>query len=222
MGHSAGMSHSSGFASHAGGMTGMHVGSPGLYHSGSHTCYNCGYHYPHYSHPFYYPYVRYGYRYPYYGYGYGYGGYWPWWWDTSSSYNNDDSSYQNDAASRQIDGLSQQVQQLRDQLEASQYAQSRYEPSAPAVQVPRPPDSGSRAGKQSDKNADTLPASPELATVLVFRDQRIQEIKNYAIVGKTLVVIAEERQRKIPLADLDLDATTKLNEERGVEFQLPR
>jgi len=67
-----------------------------------------------------------------------------------------------------------------------------------------------------------LPAPPDLATVLVFRDQRIQEVSNYAILGKNLVVIADERHRRIRLADLDLDATTKLNEERGVDFQLPR
>ena len=62
----------------------------------------------------------------------------------------------------------------------------------------------------------------DLSTVLVFRDQRIQEVQNYAIVGKTLVVIANQRQKKIPLSDLDLATTARLNEERGVAFQLPR
>ena len=218
MGHSAGMSHGAGFSSHAGGMTGMHSGSPGTYHSGYHGCYNCGYHYSRYYYPYNSYYARYGYRYPYYGYGYGY--YWPWWWDSSSSYDNSDSSYQDDASARQIDDLNQQVQQLRNQLSSSQYAQSEYGPPAPSARVPRPADSGSQA--QADRNTEKLPATPDLATVLVFRDQRIQEIKNYAIVGKTLVVIADQRQRKIPLADLDLDATTKLNEERGVDFQIPR
>jgi len=36
------------------------------------------------------------------------------------------------------------------------------------------------------------------------------------------VVVADQRQRKIPLSDLDLPATAKLNEERGVDFQIPQ
>lgn len=209
MSHSAGMSHGGGFASH------NSAGSVGAYHSAYHSCFNCGHGYPHYTYPYYTNryyvgfYGRYGYRYPYYGYGY----YWPSWWDTSS-YDNSDSGYGVDAA-RQIDDLSQQVQQLREQLDASQYESSRYGP-------PRPPSRGESAPQPTRQQAEKMPTQPDLATVLVFRDQRIQEVKNYAIVGKTLVVIADERQRKIPLADLDLDATTKLNEERGVDFQLPR
>lgn len=195
-------------------MTGMRGGSLGNYHSGFHGCFNCGHTHPHYHYPYASYYLRYGYRYPYYGYGYG--SYWPWYWDTSS-YDNGDSSYQSDA-SRQIDDLNQQVQQLREQLDASEYAQSRYGLPAP----PRDRETAPQPTRQQGQKADQLPAPPDLATVLVFRDQRIQEVKNYAIVGKTLVVVADERQRKIPLADLDLDATTKLNEERGVDFQLPR
>ena len=208
MGHSVGISHGSGFSSHSVGMTGMRGNLLGSNHSSFHGCTNCVHSHPIHSHAGFHR--RFGY--PYYGYSYS----WPWYWDTSS-YDNNDSSYQADA-SRQIDDLSQQVQQLREQLDASQYAQYRYGPSAP----PPAAETGSQSVRQQDKQADKLPALPDLATVLVFRDRRIQEVKNYAIVGKTLVVVADARQRKIPLADLDLDATTKLNEERGVDFQLPR
>ena len=204
--HSGGISHGSGFSSHSVGMNGMHGGSMGSHHSGFHSCINCVHSHPHHFHAGFH--WRFGY--PYYGYGYS----WPWYWDTSS-YDNNDSSYQADA-SRQIDDLSQQVQQLREQLDASQSAQYRSGPPAP----PPPAETGPQPIRQQDKQK--LPAPPDLATVLVFRDQRIQEVSNYAILGKNLVVIADERQRKIPLADLDLDATTKLNEERGVDFQLPR
>jgi|SRR5580704_10713322 hypothetical protein len=201
-GHSAGMSRGPGFSSTAG----MHSASGSF-----HGCFNCGHVHTHFSNSF----VRFyspRYRYPRYAYGYGY--YWPWYWDTSS-YDHDDSSYPD--ASRQIDDLNQQVQQLREQLDASQYEPARYGPPAPSRQT----ESGTQPAREN-KNAEKLPAQQDLATVLVFRDQRIQEVKNYAIVGKTLVVIADARQRKIPLADLDLEATSKLNEERGVDFQLPR
>ena len=62
-------------------------------------------------------------------------------------------------------------------------------------------------------------ASP--ATVLVFRDQHQQEVQNYAIVGQTLWSFAPQHTQKIPLADLDLPATTKVNDERGVDFRVP-
>jgi len=40
-------------------------------------------------------------------------------------------------------------------------------------------------------------------------------------VGSTLWVFGERRTQKIPVADLDLPATAKANDERGVEFRMP-
>lgn len=64
------------------------------------------------------------------------------------------------------------------------------------------------------------PAPPEEhpAALLVYRDGRKGEAANYAVLGQTLYVFEGERTRKIPLAALDLAATQRLNEERGVEF----
>jgi hypothetical protein len=59
------------------------------------------------------------------------------------------------------------------------------------------------------------------ATVLVFRDQHQKEIQNYAIVGQTLWNFAPGHTEKIPLSDLDLAATTKANDDRGVTFRVP-
>ncbi len=58
-------------------------------------------------------------------------------------------------------------------------------------------------------------------TVLLFRDQRQQEVQNYAIVGQTLWVFKPQRTEKIPLSRLDIPATGKANEERGVDFRVP-
>lgn len=58
-------------------------------------------------------------------------------------------------------------------------------------------------------------------TVLVFRDQHQQEIRNYAIVGQTLWNFAAQRTEKIPLDNLDLAATVKANEDRGITFVVP-
>ena len=66
---------------------------------------------------------------------------------------------------------------------------------------------------------------PEVAdqprTVLVFKDGHQTEILNYAIVGATLYDLSEGRARRIALAELDLPATVKHNDDRGVDFQLP-
>jgi len=58
-------------------------------------------------------------------------------------------------------------------------------------------------------------------TILVFRDGHRSETRNYGIVGKTLWMFTELRARKIPMSDLDVEATRKVNEDRGVEVPLP-
>src|ERR1035441_5441193 len=62
----------------------------------------------------------------------------------------------------------------------------------------------------------------EPATALVFRDQHIEEVRNYAIAGETLWILNDKAAKKIPLAQLDLAATVKMNDDRGVDFQVPR
>ena len=65
------------------------------------------------------------------------------------------------------------------------------------------------------------PVVAQPGTVLVFRDGHQAELQNYAIVGDTIFDLADNRSHKILLADLDLTATRKANDERGVDFQLP-
>ena len=65
------------------------------------------------------------------------------------------------------------------------------------------------------------PAKIHAETVLVFRDRHSEEILNYAIAGQTLWVFTEQRARKIPIAELDVTATTKANADRGIDFRLP-
>ncbi len=64
-------------------------------------------------------------------------------------------------------------------------------------------------------------AKPGEPTVLVFRDGHKQEVTNYAIMGQT-VYIFDSRTKKIALADLDVPATIKANDDQGVEFQVPK
>ena len=64
-------------------------------------------------------------------------------------------------------------------------------------------------------------ARQEPATVLVYRDGHERQIENYAIVASTLWNFMGTRTEKIPLDDLDIPATIRVNEQRGVDFQLP-
>jgi hypothetical protein len=151
---------------------------------------------------------RYGY-YPYYGYGspYGYGYYIP----SSLSYVGFPSDYQSDQAGAEADAegpqgyyppedeLAGQVQQLGDEVAQLQQGQAY--------------DGGGPPG--------AAPAEPLLPTVLVYRDGHKMEVQNYAIYGQTVWVFGDQITRKVAFADLDLDGTKKLNDQRGVEFDIP-
>ena len=76
---------------------------------------------------------------------------------------------------------------------------------------------------QADNSAPEpqQPQPVQAPTVLVFKDGHKLEVGNYAIVGTTLFDLTAGHPRKIALADLDLEATQKQNDDRGVVFQVP-
>ncbi len=67
-------------------------------------------------------------------------------------------------------------------------------------------------------NYEPRPVPP---TTLIFRDKHQLEVQNYVIADGTLIELGRQWTRRIKLSDLDLAATMKVNEENGVEFQLP-
>ena len=149
------------------------------------------------------------YIYPYYG-----GYYDPYWWgdSDSSSY---DQSYQDNvaqAAEMNRENLEEQQMFRQEQADGDQDAYARPYSTNPLA-------SGRGAERGSENEAQGASIIP--ATVLVFRDQHKQEIQNYAIIGQTLWSFGSPRTQKIPLTDLDLPATIKANDERGVTFHVP-
>lgn len=84
--------------------------------------------------------------------------------------------------------------------------------------VPRRPEQTSDPAPRQEAPGESI-ISP---TVLVFRDQHREEVHNYAIVGNTLWNFATGHTQKIALASLDVPATEKVNDDRGVIFQVPR
>jgi hypothetical protein len=112
---------------------------------------------------------------------------------------NDIAQQQQDMQQQDIDRLESEVASLREQRE-SQQGETRY--------TPRP-----------EPDTKSVISSP---TLLIFRDKHTQEVQNYAIVGGTLWIFSEQRATKLPLSWLDIEATTKANEDRGVNFQVPK
>ena len=108
-------------------------------------------------------------------------------------------------------------------LEPNDNEASRQMPQQVVIVDPRsddyPRDTRSVAAPPADP---TIPAQEQEPTILVFRDGHKHELRNYVIVGQMLWDFSAKPTRKIPLADLDLDTTRKLNEDRGVEFVLPK
>lgn len=93
-----------------------------------------------------------------------------------------------------------------------------YESQPPDVSQPAP------ANLYAESLEPSRPSSAlesEDAVTLVFKDGRTPEqIHNYILTRMTLYV-RDQHHRDIPLDQLDLAATQRLNHDAGVDFQLP-
>jgi hypothetical protein len=82
-------------------------------------------------------------------------------------------------------------------------------------------DSEGSSAPKAETRSEPQPVSNQPDTLLVFKDGHQLEIANYAIVGSTLFDLTDGHRRKIPLSELDLTATAKQNDDRGIDFQVP-
>jgi hypothetical protein len=89
----------------------------------------------------------------------------------------------------------------------------------PPVKDTPPAHTAERAREEAPAVEPDPPLPP---TLLVFKDGRTVEVANYAILGQTLFDLTPGRRHKFAIMDLDLEATHKQNDERGVTFQLPQ
>src|SRR4029077_944363 len=88
----------------------------------------------------------------------------------------------------------------------------------------KPPSPAPPANPRRTQAAE--PPSQLPPAVLVFRDGHEEEIGKYLIVGATIYTSSDywssgSWTRKVQMADLDVPATLKLNQERGAKFTLP-
>lgn len=138
----------------------------------------------------------------------GWGWYDPWLW---SSWDDEDRRFDEDYY-RQYEIANQWNQQ---NLEQQRMMRQEEADGDQDVYAPRP------SGQRPAYDSASQPQEPVPATVLVFRDQHKEEVSNYAIAGQTLWSYSVQRTKKIPLADLDMAATEKANDDRGVTFRVP-
>ncbi len=118
--------------------------------------------------------------------------------------------------SEQVDRLNNEIKSIRASGGAapSRPTRGRAVSTAPTP-VPTPAIAAATAAP-AVQNEESIPI-----TVLVFRDGKKVETRNYAIVGESIWVYNEQESKKYRVADLDVDATRKLNSDHGVGFQLP-
>lgn len=142
------------------------------------------------------------------GWGWGWSYYDPWLW---SSWDYDDYRFDRDYYRERA---------LAEQWNEQQLAESRM------LQEEADRDENSYAHHSSSRNAQpendqqqSTAVSPP--TVLIFRDRHQKEVTNYAIVGQNLLDLTPQHHEKIPLANLDLPATARANDDRGVTFHVP-
>lgn len=107
-------------------------------------------------------------------------------------------------------------------------AANDYVAERPKSTVPRPPAPVATASDdpppaaQVDPPAAQQPLIALQPTILIFKDGHKQQISNYAIVGSNLYDLTPGRRQKVALADLDLVATQKANDDEGNDFRLPQ
>jgi len=86
--------------------------------------------------------------------------------------------------------------------------------------------SGQASGRRSAAAEAAAPVRAVPPAVLVFRDGHQEQTKKYTIIGPVIYTSTNywaggAWTKKIPIAELDVPATLRLNQERGVKFNLP-
>jgi len=77
------------------------------------------------------------------------------------------------------------------------------------------------------ESAARIPLQKEMApAILIYRDGHSEEVSSYSIIGPVMYTKSDywtsgEWTRSIQIADLDVPATLKQNQQRGVKFDLP-
>ena len=98
--------------------------------------------------------------------------------------------------------------------------------AAAQTELPITPEAAGVLPGTTGRSESTEPVRKLPPAVLVFRDGHEEEVKSYTIIDGTLYArtnywITGAWTKKIEISSLDVPATLKLNQERGLDFRLP-
>ena len=139
----------------------------------------------------------------------------------------DDASADTDALRQAyLRGAHDALAQQRDSRYGDHYLDGREQGSAktsPSKSKTAEESTDSDAAPDTDaaNNKAASEADKGPATVFIFKDGHKIETQNYAIVGETLFDFSNNAMRRIKLADIDVDATRKANDDLGITVKLP-
>jgi len=108
------------------------------------------------------------------------------------------------------------ARQQADSRYGEHYLDSREKPQANS-----PAATDKKSEKSASREEDPDPEPPAPAAVFIFKDGHKLETRNFAISGQTLFDFSGSALKKIKLAELDLDATRKANDDLGIDLRLP-
>ena len=114
-----------------------------------------------------------------------------------------------------------------DALTRQQQADSRYgdhyfdSREKNQVKTPAAEEKKQEKTKAKEPAPTSEPEIPSPAAVFIFKDGQKLETRNFAITGQTLFDFSGKTLRKVKLAELDLDATRKANDNLGIDIRLP-
>jgi hypothetical protein len=115
-----------------------------------------------------------------------------------------------------LQGARDALAQQRDSRYGEHYLDSRERDR----QQPAPSQDTERSKRTEEPAAPAPQAEKFPATVFVFKDGHQLETRNYAIMGETLFDFSGQTLKKIKLDEIDAAATTKANDDRGVQVKL--
>ena len=120
-----------------------------------------------------------------------------------------------EVAAQEKEYLASKVQALTDEVESLRQEKT-YRQYAQTVAQPPPAETSGHGLANSEVSAHRH--FPE--TIFIYRDGQEMAVRDYAILGDTLWVFNGQVAHKFPLADFNLAASRKVNEQHGVEFPL--
>jgi hypothetical protein len=114
-----------------------------------------------------------------------------------------------------------QNEQLMGDLEEDRRRQMELSETLADLQAAQAADAARSRQAPSQPPSSTSPDRKVPPTVLIFRDRHQVEISDYAIYDNTLLALDPNQRARIPLSELDLQATVQANEARGITFHVP-